>query len=214
MLQEVFNNIERSHNEPEIIRVPCKSLDTTFEACWFQGLQELYACVMLGFDWEHYLVARLEDNSSDQFIDIVMENEIGMESHLICHSSEGLYIPKKGGAEIRNPHYSDISPGGWICSSDVLVEELVHLSAVLGIDLIPMRGVVRRGGGMDISVESKQKLEQCSKRTLTSSHEDEKKRLLDQLCHMWHILFYCAKLSSTSGSALIMLPYYLIVDQL
>lgn len=184
----------------------------------FQDLQELYACVLLGHSWKDFVHSKQQDkdgalNQTSSFVELAMQSidDIGRESHLLCHASEGLYLPVQDcGAPVFDQ--SGTAPGGWVGSSVQLLSELVELCPILNISLRPLRGAVRRGGGFDISPESLESLHiRCarianrSEKDYLMYKDDSELELSDAVAHTWFVLFEAARLSKEFGTSLVLL---------
>eukprot|EP00516_Mucochytrium_quahogii_P011799 CAMPEP_0203789796 /NCGR_PEP_ID=MMETSP0100_2-20121128/3673_1 /ASSEMBLY_ACC=CAM_ASM_000210 /TAXON_ID=96639 /ORGANISM=" , Strain NY0313808BC1" /LENGTH=248 /DNA_ID=CAMNT_0050692833 /DNA_START=40 /DNA_END=783 /DNA_ORIENTATION=+ len=184
----------QQHKEPQslistfgLVGNRCKSNE--FASAWFQEFQELAACVLGGGDWDDYIQRLEEEHKADEdddlgnghvgFVAEALSSGVGLNSHIVCHSTEGYYIPSKGGSSIHTPMFdcSGELPGGWVGSSDILLKELLELCGVLELELRPLKGAVRRGGGVDISPSTLKRLELCS-----ASVPAEKRSRRDRLC--------------------------------
>lgn len=151
----------------------------------FIKLQRLYA----------YLLLNPEDKSNgDLNVDVdpsVLDEAIEdfPESHLLCHASEGYYIP----LDFKGRALFDAElPGGWVGSTARLLEELVEMVIPLNVTLLPLNGAVRRGGGIDISSQSIEELNS------TQDHTFDKER------KAWFRLYEVARYSHQTGSSIIL----------
>ena len=183
--------VDSAMNASNSVRNRC--VMETIPRDWFVRLQRLYA----------YFIARKKPaplhGSHDPEDDEVLEHALssGCTSHLICHGSEGLYVP----VSFTKPVFdsSGVAPGGWIGSVKNLSEELAQLAPFLKISLRPVRGTVRRGGGYDISEGDIRDLNAVffSKDDEDENFERERKA--------WFYLFEAARTSMITKSVVMMI---------
>ena len=145
-----------SHEEPAE-----GSLDRSDERCalrtidpvWLECLQRFRAHMIHDPDCTPKPMPPVCDAEphDDGVLDQVLERPGGCRSHLLCHAPEGIFVPVAFDEPIYDVHNS--VPGGWLGSSQMLLEEMVAMSPLLGINLRPLRGrgSLRLGGGFDIS---------------------------------------------------------------
>lgn len=97
--------------------------------------------------------------------------EAGIQTHLLQHGPEGYYVP----ADLSMPptldpnvryavHASRITmltlsmqgvlPGGWLGCTQGLLQELISLAGPLGMTFRSVHGRLRRGGGVELSIEA------------------------------------------------------------
>ena len=176
--------------------------ERSFPTSWLRALQEFCAVVQLGFDGKGGRDASgsgsgtggggegggavssggggSDSSSSSSSSDKTRGREAvaqvlaeGSESHLILRTCEGYLIP----IEFDGPPLFDASgkvPGGWVGSTQRLMQELLELAPQLDIILRPLKGRVRRGGGLDLSASCIKDLERdlsCSIRARDESKE-------------------------------------------
>jgi len=125
------NGIE-AHVEGDITtplhnRAACSSFPYSF----IHYLRRLYANVVAQPGWQPSLMPAGEDPADDP----VLQDEVVMfESHLLCHSdSEGFYVPVRFDQVLFDEH--NRIPGGFLCSSHKLYNELVYIAPKMGIEL-------------------------------------------------------------------------------
>lgn len=121
------------YEEPKTIgtlksRAACNSFPYSF----IHFLRRFYAKVIVQPEWKPQPVKEEEDPSKDPVIE---EESLMFESHLLCHSDcEGFYLPIQfNGIIIDN---KDRIPGGLLCSSYHLFDELAFIAPKLGVELV------------------------------------------------------------------------------
>lgn len=167
-------------------------------------LQRFQAHVVCEDDWEPTPVppstTDLDISTSSDGFGHVLDDPIldyalsaGLKLHLLSHATEGYFIPVELPA---GPLYNSDGriPGGWVGSSHALLQELIDLTPKLGIDLVPLKGRVRRGGGIDIS-------EECVAQLNAEGPEDSKFHVERK---MWFALYEAARLSIKHRSTIVL----------
>ena len=145
-----------SHEEPAEGSLDCsdeRCALRTIDPVWLECLQRFRAHMIYAPDCTPKPMPASCDAEphDDGVLDQVLERPGGCRSHLLCHAPEGIFVPVAFGEPMYDVHNS--VPGGWLGSSQMLLEEMVAISPLLGINLRPLRGrgSLRLGGGFDIS---------------------------------------------------------------
>lgn len=175
-----------------------------FSSGWFAELQELAAWVATGGDtasdtraWASALASAEEGC----FVARAMAEADGSFSHLLCHAAEGFFLPRSCGVSLRRPLFDETggTPGGWLGSTDALLDELIDLAHPLGLELRPLKGAVRRGGGMDLSPAS---LASLQAESAELRRDAAAAGLAERVRAMWFLLYEGARASKSSGKPL------------
>ncbi len=169
-----------SHDEPKelpelVWRNDCSGFPYTF----IHYLRRFYARAVEDFDWIPSPVAEGEDPTEDE---VLNEESEKCESHLLCHSDcEGYYLPINFSDVIVSDKHE--IPGGLLCSSFRLEEELIAIAPKLGIVL--KDGVLSDSNANAINLE-------CTEETTPF--------YIEKL--VWITLFEAARLSIEHKSAI------------
>ena len=133
------------------------------------GLQRLQARVKLGLKPTSLEADGIIDPSEDSAVDYCLE--AGIETHLLCHTPTGYFIPGKwDGPPLFDDdvspsfkrtrwnahlttHAQGVLPGSYVGSSAKLLDELVELSPALGVNFRSLSGRLRLAGGFDLTEE-------------------------------------------------------------
>ena len=199
---EIMNKIleeeghDTKHEEPRTMPkgVDFRCSTRSFPTSWLRALQEFSAEVKLGVH-EAVCVGSgvkmsevgkgAEAGSTCKFGGVgsrgreAVEQLLaeGSESHLVLRTCEGYMIP----VDFDGPPLFDTSgkvPGGWVGSTQRLMQELLELAPHLDIILRPLKGRVRRGGGLDLSTGCIAELERdlCHAGEISEPEQQDKER--------------------------------------
>jgi hypothetical protein len=124
------------HQEPETIGMVKRqgvSVISGFPYSCLHSLRRIYA---LAIDDEDWIPTPAPPGGSPEDEDVIEEATYMLESHLLCHSDcDGYYLPIDFIDIVVDSKEKNRIPGGILCSSYRLMEDLVFLAPKLGIDL-------------------------------------------------------------------------------
>jgi len=162
---------------------------------WFVRLQRLYAYFIKYRGTSSPLPLRSDqDPEDDEILEHILSS--GFESHLICHGSEGYYVPVTFSKPVFD---SSGDMGGWIGSLTYLLEELANLAPFLNISLRPVRGIVRRGGGYDVAEKEIRDLN-----AVFISKDEEDDDHFERERKAWFYLYETARISMITKAVVVM----------
>ena len=118
--------------------------------------------------------------------------ETGRESHLLCHGTEGYFVPRVLQASSPVFDVQSVIPGSWLGSCEALLDELIELAHVYELQFRSSQAhpILHSSAGIELTAECAQHL-QCSP-------PNEAKRV-------WFILYTKARASVLTESPIVLI---------